>query len=141
MDESYDDDYVLELCDLLEEYKELSERKHHENQLLQEAIETLTQERDSLLSKNDEQSKIIDDLQNNITELVSDIDSMSLVLSSKDKDISNLSNCLYLMHEKKINIDDSHSLEQVRYYDWIYNAAHIPNSISAPPILSCYRIR
>ena len=37
---------------------------------------------------------------------------MSLMLSSKDKDISNLSNCLYVIHEKKVNIDDTYSLEQ-----------------------------
>ena len=114
MDESDNDSCcdVLELCDLLEEYKELSEKRYHENTLLQQNIQHLKQENISLLNKNEEQSRIIDDLQNNITSLVSDIDSMSLVLSSKDKDISNLSNCLYVIHEKKVNIDDTYSLEQ-----------------------------
>jgi hypothetical protein len=112
MDESIDSCDVLELCDLLEEYKELSEKRYHENALLQQTIQHLKQENISLLNKNEEQSRIIDDLQNNITSLVSDIDSMSLMLSSKDKDISNLSNCLYVIHEKKVNIDDTYSLEQ-----------------------------
>jgi len=112
MDESIDSCDVLELCDLLEEYKELSEKRYHENTLLQQTIQHLKQENISLLNKNEEQSRIIDDLQNNISSLVSDIDSMSLMLSSKDKDISNLSNCLYVIHEKKVNIDDTYSLEQ-----------------------------
>jgi chromosome segregation ATPase len=91
---STEDDDVLELCALVEEYKEALESMESQNAALIAHAQALQTENESLKETTQKQSETIGRLDDSVNQLMEELEQKNEALATKDSDLQSLQHCL-----------------------------------------------
>jgi len=112
-DEQHQDD-ILDLCAMVEEYKECFEITQNENQELKEQLQQALQEIERLREVEASQAGEISRLDDSVNQLVEEIEQNNQVLAAKDSDLMSLQHVLSVIHKRKVEVDDQTLLQQTK---------------------------
>lgn len=137
-----EDDDVLELCALVEEYKEALDASEAENAALRAQVQQLQHENADLLESKQQQASVIKNLDESIAQLMEDLEQKDEVIASKNSDLESLQHCLSklrtlllcphmrqmitvhflsgVIHRRKVEVDDQAQLEQSKIIERLY---------------------
>jgi chromosome segregation ATPase len=88
------DEELLELCSLVEEYKEALGTVEAANVNLQAQVQKLQQENESLKETTRQQEGVIQRLDDSVNQLMEDIEQQNEIIETKNSDLQSLQHCL-----------------------------------------------
>ncbi len=112
-DEQHQDD-ILDLCAMVEEYKECFEITQNENQELKEQLQQALQEIERLREVEASQAEVISRLDDSVNQLVEEMEQSNQVMAAKDGDLMSLQHVLSVIHKRKVEVDDQTLLQQTK---------------------------
>ena len=111
-DQAQDD--ILELCSMVEEYKECFQIAESENRELKDQLQEALIEIDRLRSVEIQQAGVIERLDESVNQLVEEIEQNTQIMVTKDADLASLQHVLGVIHKRKVEVDDQTQLQQSR---------------------------
>lgn len=89
-----DDENVLELCALVEEYKEALEASESQNGYLASQVQLLQAENERLKESSLQQSGVIQRLDDSVNQLMEELEQKCDIIATKGSDLQSLQHCL-----------------------------------------------
>jgi len=111
-DQSQDD--ILELCSMVEEYKECFQIAESENRELREQLQEALVEIERLRGVEIQQAGVIERLDDSVNQLVEEIEQNTQIMFTKDADLASMQHVLGVIHKRKVEVDDQTQLQQSR---------------------------